>query len=446
MRKPVITVVGRPNVGKSTIFNRIIQRREAIVEDMPGVTRDRKYATADWAGIEFVLIDTGGYFPGIEDKIGKEVLKQVDVSIEEADVVVYLTDGRAGITALDLEIARILKRFKKPLLLGVNKVDNPDLDFEVHEFYKLGLGVPQRLSAENGRGVGDFLDSMIDLIPENLRYPEQMDDDDDRLQIAIVGKPNVGKSSYVNAVIGKERQIVTDIPGTTRDTNDTVVKYNGKEIVLVDTAGMRRKAKVTENVEFYSTVRSHDAIRKCDVAVVLIDAAEGVTDQDLRIMIEVVRMNKGIILAINKWDLVEKDANTAKFFEKEIAENHPNLSYIPCMFISALNRQRIFKILELAQGVAESRQQKIKTSVLNGFLREIIEKYPPPSMDKKEVKINYITQVKEGPPVFALFANHPKSIRANYRQYIENQFRIRFPFAGVPLTFVFKKKSNNPYD
>ncbi|MFQ5633130.1 MAG: ribosome biogenesis GTPase Der, partial [bacterium] len=290
---------------------------------------------------------------------------------------------------------------------------------------------------------GDMLDKVLALLPDELKRPPNYEEDEDAdlLHLAIVGKPNVGKSSFVNAILGQYKHIVTDIPGTTRDAVDTKINYHGEEIVLVDTAGLRRRSKVRENVEFYSTVRSLEAIRRCQVAIVLIDATEGLSDQDIRIIREVVRFNKGAVLAVNKWDLVEKDANTAKEFEKTLREELHTLSYMPIIFISALTHQRVFKALELANEVFLTRQQKIRTSILNNFLQAILEKYPPPSMDRREVKINYITQVKSAPPVFALFANHPASIKSNYRQYIENQFRSRFQFTGVPLTFVFKKKS-----
>lgn len=442
MRKPIITIVGRPNVGKSTLFNRIVGKREAIVDDLPGVTRDRKYAEADWSGVEFMLVDTGGYFPRVEDIIGKEILKQVDSSISESNVVIFLTDGRAGLTALDREIGQILQRCERPVVLAVNKIDHPRMGDDAIDFFQLGLGEPQTVSAENGRDVGDLLDRVLAFLPEELKSPPNYEEEEnDDLHLAIVGKPNVGKSSFVNAILGQYKHIVTDIPGTTRDAIDTRIRFQDEDLILVDTAGLRRRTKVHENVEYYSTLRSLEAIRRCQVALVLIDAVEGLSDQDIRIISEVVRFNKGIVLAINKWDLIEKDAKTASEFEKGIREQLHALGYMPIIFISALTRQRIFKALELAIEINTVRQQKIKTSELNTFLQEIIAKYPPPSMDRKEVKINYMTQVKYGPPVFALFVNHPTSIKSNYRQYIENQFRDRFSFPGVPLTFVYKKKA-----
>ncbi len=442
MSRAVVTIVGRPNVGKSTFFNRIIRKRDAIVDDISGVTRDRKYAIADWSGVEFTLIDTGGYFPGTEDKIGRAVLRQVDKSIDEADVIIFMVDAKTGITPLDQEIASSLKRIKKPLIVAVNKADNPRDEYTVGEFYKLGLGEPVPFASANGRNVGDFLDKILECIPPEKRLPESDEAvfGDDRLRLAIVGRPNAGKSSLVNSLLGEEKMIVTDIPGTTRDSNDTILKYHGEEIVLVDTAGLRRKAKVQDRLEYFSTVRTHETIRKCHVAIIMIDALEGLADQDIRIINEVVRFNKGVILAVNKWDLVEKDANTAKEMEAELKETLKTLDYLPVVFISATEKKRIYKLIDLARQIYEERGRTISTSRLNRFLEEIIAKYPPPSNDRKEVKIKYITQVKSQPPVFALFANHPGSIKANYRRYLENQFRNNFSFTGVPLTFVFKQK------
>ncbi len=439
MKKPVVALVGRPNVGKSTLFNRIIRRREAIVDDQPGVTRDRKYADAEWAGFDFILVDTGGYFPGTRDLIGREVLKQVEATLHEADVIIFLIDAREGVTALDQEIARILIRHNKPAILAANKVDNDRIALNVADFYQLGLGEPHPISAANGRQVGDLLDVVVEKLPRKAAAAAG-EEEEGLLHLAIVGKPNVGKSSLVNALLGEDRHIVTDIPGTTRDAIDTRIRYYGKEIILVDTAGLRRRTKIRDQIEFYSTVRTHEAIRRCDVAVVLIDATMDLTDQDLRIINEAVQLNKGVVIAVNKWDLIEKDANTAREYETRIRERLHTLRYIPILFISARTKKRVYKVLELAQHVYEERRKKIATSQLNRFLQSIIAKYQPPSMDKKEVKINYITQVKTNPPVFALFTNHPDAIKSNYRQYIENQFREQFKFEGVPLTFVFKKK------
>ncbi|KAA3660806.1 MAG: ribosome biogenesis GTPase Der, partial [Calditrichaeota bacterium] len=430
-----------PNVGKSTYFNRIIEKREAIVDDFAGVTRDRKYAVADWCGVEFNLVDTGGYFPGVDDKIGQAILRQVDISIDEADVVIYMVDGRMGLTPMDEDIANILKKFGKPILLCVNKLDSMELDANANEFYRLGLGEPIPVASSNGRNIGDFLDILIAKIPQHKKQNlEKIADERQPMQLAIIGKPNAGKSSLINALLGQEKHIVTEIAGTTRDSVDTLFKYKGEDIVLVDTAGLRRRSKVTDRLEYFSTVRTQEAIRRSDVAIVMIDAIEGLVDQDIRIILDVVKFNKGVLIAVNKWDLVEKDTKTAQEFERKINELLHTLRYVPVIFISALTRKRIYKVIDMAKELYVERQRKISTSELNRFLDEITAKYPPPSNDKKEVKIKYMTQVKSPPPVFALYANHPTSIKANYRQYIENQLRARYPFTGVPLTFVYKKK------
>lgn len=437
MSEPVVTIVGRPNVGKSTLFNRIIGRREAIVDDQPGVTRDRKYARAEWNGREFILVDTGGYVPGSDELIEKAIFRQVQQAIQESDLVIFLVDAVTGLTALDEEIARILQKSGKPVLLVINKVDHAKRELHTPEFFKLGLGEPVSISAATSRKVGDFLDEVIYRLP-----PETKPSGDQKkvLAMAVVGRPNVGKSSFINAILGEEKLIVTEIPGTTRDAIDTRVKYYGQELVLIDTAGLRRRSRVRQPVEFYSTVRSLRSIQRSDVVILMIDATEGLLAQDLRILHEAIRFNKGIVIAVNKWDLIEKDANTAKEYEQKIRERLKGNDYIPMVFISAKTKKRIFKVLDLALQVYEERKKTIKTSELNKFLQEVTDHYAPPSMDRREVKIKYCTQVKSNPPVFAFFSNAPKSISANYRAYLENQLRKRFGFVGVPLTLVFKRK------
>jgi len=437
MALPIVALVGRPNVGKSTLFNRIVGGRESIVHDMPGVTRDRKYRPSEWAGREFILVDTGGYLPESVNKIEKAVFEQVLAVIAEAALVVLLVDAKTGLTALDQELARVLKRSGQRIMLAVNKVDNETLELAAGEFYQLGLEQQVSVSAISGRKVGDFLDSVIAAFPDE---EARGTDSSGKIALAIIGRPNVGKSSFVNALLGEERQIVTEIPGTTRDANDSDFKYYGQTFLLIDTAGLRRKSKVREAVEFYSTVRSMQSIQRCDVAVLLIDATAPMESQDVKILYEAVRLRKGIVIAVNKWDLVEKDTMTAKRFEDQIKDTLKNMAYVPIIFASVLRKQRLLRVIDVAKSVYAERGRTIKTSELNDFLAEILKRYPPPSMNQREVKINYCTQIKSSPPVFAFFANAPKSIRPNYRAYIENQLRTRFGFFGVPLTLLFRQK------
>lgn len=437
MPLPIVALVGRPNVGKSTLFNRIVRGRDSIVHDMPGVTRDRKYRPSEWAGREFILVDTGGYLPESADKIDKAVFEQVLAVIEEATLTVLVVDAKTGLTALDEELAQALKRSGQKIIVAVNKVDNDALELATPEFYRLGVDEQVSLSAISGRKVGDFLDLVVSDFPDE---EAGNGDSSGKIALAIIGRPNVGKSSFVNALLGEERQIVTEIPGTTRDAIDSDLTYYGQTFLLIDTAGLRRKSKVQEAIEFYSTIRSMQSIQRCDVAILLVDATAPMESQDVKILYEAVRLRKGIVVAVNKWDLIEKDTMTAKRFEDQIKDVLKNMAYVPIIFISALHRQRLLKAIDVAKSVYVERGKTIKTSELNDFLAEIIQRYPPPSMDRREVKINYCTQIKSSPPVLAFFGNAPKSIRANYRSYIENQLRARFGFFGVPLTLVFRRK------
>jgi len=437
MKKPILAIIGRPNVGKSTLFNRIIRKREAIVDDQPGVTRDRKYADAEWSNVHFMLIDTGGYLPETENLIQQAVLSQVHQAIDEAHVIVMIADVTVGVTALDAEIARLLIRAEKPIVLGVNKVDNEFRELDLGEFYQLGLGTPIPISAIGGRNIGDFLDHVIQFLPKTEVKGEAISAE---IKIAVVGKPNVGKSSFVNAILGQEKLIVTDIPGTTRDSIDTEFFYHSRKLLLIDTAGLRRRSKVKEAVEYFSTVRSISSIQRCDVAVVIIDAMEGVTDQDKKVIEEADRFKKAILLAVNKWDLVEKDTRTAMEYERAIKSELPYISYLPILFISALTRQRIFKVIEIAIALNEERSKKIATSELNAYFEPIIATTPPASVSGKEIKIKYCTQIKSRPPVFAFFCNRPELIKANYRSFLENKLRAQFGFFGIPLTLVFRRK------
>lgn len=432
----LVAIVGRPSVGKSTLFNRIIGQRSAIVHDVPGVTRDRHYADADWAGRTFSIVDTGGYIPSSEEVIDAAIREQAEVAIEEADVVMFVVDGETGLMPADVEIANVLRKAGKKVLLIVNKIDSEKREPALGEFFKLGLGDPISASALLGRKIGDLLDVVTaDFQPGETR------DTDPRLKIAIIGKPNVGKSSLVNAMLQQERNIVTDIPGTTRDPIDSTLKYHGEEIILIDTAGLRRKSRIKESVEFFSTVRTLKSVERCDVAVVILDAQQGLEHQDLRIIETVVEHKRAVVIAVNKWDLIEKDATTARSLEKALKEKLRIYDFIPIIFISALVKQRIYKVIELAKMVNAEQNKRIATSELNERLRTDIELFPPRSRSGKEIKVNYITQVNSKPPVFAFFCNEPNLIDDNYRRYLENKIRGHFVFSGVPVVLSFKRKN-----
>jgi GTPase len=436
MSRWLVAIVGRPNVGKSTLFNRIIGHRDAIVHDMPGVTRDRNYAEAEWAGKVFSLVDTGGYIPASEDTMEAAIREQAEVAINEADVVLFVVDGDSGITPVDTDIANVLRKRGKKVVLIVNKLDSEKREALSGEFFKLGLGDPVPVSALVGRRVGDLLDVVTGDFPV---IP--VEETDARLKLAIIGKPNVGKSSLVNALLQEERNIVTDIPGTTRDPIDAVLKHYGDEIVLIDTAGLRRKSKVKESVEFFSTIRTLKSIERCDVAIVLIDAMQGLEHQDLRIIENAMDRRRPVVLVVNKWDLVEKDDTTAKHLESLLRSKLRVYDFIPIIFISSLTRQRIYKVIELAKQVNEEQHKRISTSALNDLLSADIAAFPPHSKSGKEIKINYITQVNTKPPVIAFFCNEPRMIDDNYRRYLENKVRSHFGFVGTPILLAFKKKN-----
>jgi len=436
MKLPLVVIVGRPNVGKSTLFNRLIGKREAIVHDVSGVTRDRNYGDAEWGGKEFQLIDTGGYVPNSSDLFETAIREQVEIAIAEADSIIFLVDARTGITPLDIEIADMLRTANKKYFLLVNKVDSENHEPAANEFYKLGIDKIYDVSALAGRKIGDFLD---DLTADFKTY--ESEDEEERIKIAIVGRPNVGKSSLTNALLGKERSIVTDLPGTTRDSVDSILKFYGEEIVLTDTAGLRKKKKVEESVEFYSAVRALKTIGESDVVAAMIDAEIGLEKQDQKIIDEAVLRRKGLIIAVNKWDLVEKDTYTAKIFEDALYRKLGSIDYVPIIFISALTKQRIFKLIELSKKVNEERKKKIPTNELNEKLLLEIEKSPPAATHTgKEVKIKYITQAKGSYPVFLFFTNYPKEIKDQYKRFLEKLIRKNFGFTGVPVTLSFKKK------
>ena len=432
----IVAIVGRPNVGKSTLFNRILGTRQAIVHDQPGVTRDRIYASADWAGKSFTLIDTGGFVPRSRDLVEQAVREQAEISIDEAEAIVFLVDSTEGITPLDEEIAAILRKSLKKVYLVVNKVDNDQREIDAAQFHRLGFSDVISLSAIAGRKIGDFLD----LLTRSFPGDDGEERKDARLRLAIVGKPNVGKSSLVNALLGKTRTIVTDIPGTTRDSIDSILNYHGEEIVLVDTAGLRRKSRIKESIEYYSMIRALRSIDECDVAVLVADAQLGFDKQDLRIVDRIAECRRGILLAVNKWDLIEKNDQTADAYERSLRKYLRIYDFVPIILISALKKLRIFKAVDLSKKIFDERKKRVPTNKLNKILLKEIESHPPSSSTGKEIKINYVTQVKTEPPFFAFFVNDPDSINDNYKRFLERKLRENFGFEGVPLLLRFRKK------
>ena len=431
----IVAIVGRPNVGKSTLFNRLIGGRRAIVKEVSGVTRDRHYGKSEWNGKQFSVIDTGGYVSGSDDIFEGEIRRQVAIAIEEATVLIFVVDVETGITDLDESVAQLLRNSKKPIIVVANKVDNNERINDTFEFFQFGLDHVYGISAINGSGTGEMLDHLAEQL-----YDEKEVVDNEKPRIAIVGKPNVGKSSLTNALLGEDRNIVTDISGTTRDAVDTHFKAFGFDLILVDTAGIRKKNKVHEDIEFYSVMRAIRAIEDSDVCLFMIDANEGLQKQDLSIFSVIEKNKKGLVLLVNKWDSIEKETTTTKSYEEDIISKIAPFTDLPILFISALNKQRIHKALETAMEVFENRKQKIATSKLNEVMLAAIEKTPPPSIKGKYVKIKYVTQLPTYSPTFAFFCNLPQYIKDPYKRYLENQMRKTFDLKGVPIRLIFRKK------
>jgi GTP-binding protein len=433
----IVAIVGRPNVGKSTLFNRLIQRRDAIVDSVSGVTRDRNYGKSEWNGKEFSVIDTGGYIKGSDDIFEGEIRKQVELAIDECDAIIFMVDVEEGITPMDDEVAKLLRKVTKPVLLAVNKVDNSKRVTDALEFYNLGLGEYFTIGAMNGSGTGELLDKLVEVLPE---LPEAVEVENPLPRFAVVGRPNAGKSSIINALIGEDRFVVTDIAGTTRDAIDTTYNRFGFEFNLVDTAGIRRKAKVKEDLEFYSVMRSVRAIEHSDVCILVIDATRGFEGQDQSIFWLAEKNRKGIVILVNKWDLVEKDTMTARDYERKIREQIQPFTDVPILFVSALEKQRLLKGLETAVEVFENRKQKVPTSKFNDLMLPIIENQPPPALKGKYVKIKYCMQLPTPVPQFVFFANLPQYVKDPYKRFIENKLRENYNFSGVPIDIYFRQK------
>jgi len=437
MAKPIVAVVGRPNVGKSTLFNYITGKRISIVEDTPGVTRDRIYAEAEWRNRTFTLIDTGGIEPHSEDTIMQQMKRQAEIAMETADVIIFLVDAKEGMTASDREVATMLRKTHKPIILAVNKVDRAgDPPPEVYEFYNLGLGDMITISSIHGLGIGDLLDEVYKYLPENT----EEEYDDDVIKVAVVGKPNVGKSSLINRIIGEERVIVSDIPGTTRDAIDTYIEKENGKYVFIDTAGIRRKSKIVENIERYSTIRSWRAIERADVCLIMIDAQEGVTEQDTKIAGYAHEQGKASIIVVNKWDLIEKETGTLEEYRKDVYEKLAFMTYAPVLFISSKTGQRVGRLYELINFVHDQASFRVSTGMLNDLVNEAIAMVQPPSDKGKRLKIYYMTQSGIKPPTFVIFVNDIKLFHYSYERYLENQLRRGFGFEGTPIKFIHREK------
>ena len=433
---PVVAVVGRPNVGKSTLFNRLIRRREAIVDDQPGITRDRKLADTEWEGRRFYLMDTGGYIPKTQDIIEEGVTQQVLLAIQEADLILFMVDSTTGITDVDGDVAEMLRKSEKSSLLIANKVDNAQREVQIHEFHRFGLGDPIPVSASLGRGIGDLLSFIV----EKLGPETGMEIPEDSIRLAVVGRPNAGKSTFVNAILGEDRVLVTEVPGTTRDTVDVQIKMNGQNFMLIDTAGLRRRSRVKDSVEYYSALRTQRVVESCDVACVFIDAAETIAQQDMRVIREAIKARKGLVLVINKWDLVRADPDKIKAWQDVLDIKLKGIDYIPVLRVSCKTGFKVKQVMETANQVALERMQRVSSPQINQLIEKLNRQIQHPSVQGKRVRILYGTQVHSNPPLFAFFCNHPHLIKPSYRRFLENQIREHFGFSGVPLSLTFKKK------
>jgi len=437
MSKPIVAIVGRPNVGKSTLFNRIVGERIAIVDDQPGVTRDRLYADAEWLSHHFTLIDTGGLDPDSDDFITQNIFRQAEAAMASADVIMFLTDIKSGVIEADRQVSNILRKAKKPVVLVVNKVDTPQkANHELFEFYELGLGDPIPISAGQALGLGDMLDEIV----SHFKTSEDEDEDDTRIKVAIVGKPNVGKSSIINKILGEERLIVSDVAGTTRDAVDTYLTHNNQEYVFIDTAGLRKKSRVKENIEKYSIVRTVAAVERADVCVLMIDATEGITEQDTKIAGIAHEAGKAAIIVVNKWDLIEKETKTMKTFTEKISAELAYMPYAPMLFVSAQTGQRVSKLFELIFTVYQNHALRVQTGVFNDVLLEATAMHAPPTDKGRTLKVYYGTQVSVKPPTFVLFVNDAKLMHFSYQRYLENRIREAFGFSGTPIHFIIREK------
>lgn len=439
--KPVIAIIGRPNVGKSTLFNRLARQRKAIVEDQPGVTRDRNYAEATFDDRSFILIDTGGFEPAAKERIQQQIREQAEVAIREADLILFLMDGQEGLNPTDIEIAGYLRKVPKPIFYVVNKIDGERAEEGVVDFYRLGIDVLHSISAEHSRGVGDLMDEVFRVLPPASPQEERMEEE---IRVAIVGRPNVGKSSLLNKLIGRPRALVDSRPGTTRDAIDTPFKREGREYVFIDTAGIRRKSKITERLEKYMVIRALKSLGRCDVALVLLDGFEGLAEQDVRIVEYAAESGRALILIVNKWDLVGKDSSTLVQYQERIRREMKTLDYLPVLFISALTGQRVAKIFSAIEEVIAEHRKRITTGDLNKWLQEAVQNHPPPLYRNRPMKLYYISQVSVAPPTFVLMANEPRGIGEAYQRYLVRQLRDRYGFSGTPLRLLLRRRKKEP--